>query len=112
MATIKLSPDETAYLLGLLKEHLEYYRLLAGNGKCTPTNRAKLAMLEALEIKLRLKCERKSDVVWVHPPIPGLKGSAASPLSKEAGTKRARTVNNSRSFLCQDANCRPQEPQH
>jgi hypothetical protein len=54
MATIKLSPDEARYLLGLLKEHLEYYRLLSGNGKCTPTTRAKLTMLEALEFKLRI----------------------------------------------------------
>jgi hypothetical protein len=53
MKAVQLSPDETGYLLGLLKEHLEYYRLLSGNGKCTAISRARLAMLEALEIKLK-----------------------------------------------------------
>jgi hypothetical protein len=51
---IDLSPDETGYLLGLLKAHLEYYRQLAGNGKATAATRAKLAMLQTLEIKLRV----------------------------------------------------------
>ena len=54
MKSVELSPDESGYLLGLMKAHLEYYRLLAGNAKSTPATRAKLAMLEALEIKLRL----------------------------------------------------------
>jgi hypothetical protein len=52
--SVELSPDETGYLLGLMKAHLEYYRLLAGNAKSTPATRARLAMLQALEIKLRL----------------------------------------------------------
>jgi hypothetical protein len=47
-----LSPEESGYLRGLLHEHLNYYRLLAGNPKCSPSNRAKLAMLEALWLKL------------------------------------------------------------
>jgi hypothetical protein len=54
MRTVKveLSPDETDYVLGLLKEHLEYYRLLAGNGNCTDKNRAMMEFLETLWFKL------------------------------------------------------------
>jgi hypothetical protein len=49
---IELSPDEAGYVLGLLKEHLEYYRLLAGNGNCTAKNRAMKEFLEGLWAKL------------------------------------------------------------
>jgi hypothetical protein len=48
----QLSPDETAYLLGLIREPLEYYRLLSGNGKATSASRAKLLFLETLVAKL------------------------------------------------------------
>jgi hypothetical protein len=49
---IELSAEETGYVLGLLKEHLEYYRLLAGNGKCSPKNLARREFLEGLWVKL------------------------------------------------------------
>jgi hypothetical protein len=49
---VELTPEEAGYVLGLLKEHLEYYRLLAGNGKCSEVNRAKHRMLEVLWMKL------------------------------------------------------------
>ena len=54
MATVKveLSPDEAGYVLGLLKEHLEYYRLLSGNGRCTAANDARREFLENLWLKL------------------------------------------------------------
>jgi hypothetical protein len=50
--SIELSAEEAGYVLGLLKEHLEYYRALAGNLKCTDANRAKHRMLEGLWVKL------------------------------------------------------------
>jgi hypothetical protein len=49
---VELTPEEAGYVLGLLKEHLEYYRLLAGNWKCSEVNRAKHRMLEVLWMKL------------------------------------------------------------
>jgi hypothetical protein len=49
---IKLSPDEARYVRRLLKEHLEYYRLLTSNLRCTPANKATGEFLEALWIKL------------------------------------------------------------
>jgi hypothetical protein len=49
---IDLSPDETLYLLGLLKAHLDYYRLLAGTPKFSGQSRAQLMRLEALAAKL------------------------------------------------------------
>jgi hypothetical protein len=48
----ELNPEERAYLLRLLKEHLEYFRLLAANPKCSDANRAKYRMLETLWQKL------------------------------------------------------------
>jgi len=50
--TLKLEPEEIAYLLGMLKEHLEYYRLLTGNGKCTPAHKDRHRFLETLGAKL------------------------------------------------------------
>lgn len=47
-----LDPAERGYVLGLLKEHLEYYRTLAGNGKASEATRGKLAFLEKLWLKL------------------------------------------------------------
>jgi hypothetical protein len=49
---VKLTPEEAGYVLGLLKEHLEYYRLLAGNGKCTEANLVRHKFLEVLWMKL------------------------------------------------------------
>jgi hypothetical protein len=49
---IELSAEETGYVLGLLKEHLEYYRLLAGNEFCSAVHRAKREFLEGLWMKL------------------------------------------------------------
>jgi hypothetical protein len=49
---VELTPEEAGYVLGLLKEHLEYYRLLAGSLKCTEANLAKHRMLEGLWMKL------------------------------------------------------------
>lgn len=53
MKLITLSPDEVSYLSGLLREHLEYYRLLSGNAKASELSRTKLALVEALWMKLK-----------------------------------------------------------
>lgn len=50
--TINLEPEEIGYLLGLLKEHVEYHRLLAGNGKCSQKNKDRHRFLETLRAKL------------------------------------------------------------
>jgi hypothetical protein len=50
--TITLDPEETGYLLGLLKEHLEYHRLLAGSSKCSQKSRDRHRFLETLSSKL------------------------------------------------------------
>jgi hypothetical protein len=49
---VELSPEEVGYVLGRLKEPLEYYRLLAGNAQFSAKNRAELEFLESLWIKL------------------------------------------------------------
>jgi hypothetical protein len=49
---VELTPEEAGYVLGLLKEHLEYYRLLAGKLNCSEANRARHRMLEVLWVKL------------------------------------------------------------
>ncbi len=49
---VQLSPEEAGYVLGLLKDHLEYYRVLAGNGKCSAKNRELHKLLEGLWLKL------------------------------------------------------------
>lgn len=49
---VKLSPEETGYLLRLLKEHVEYFRALAGNVKCSHANREKHHLVEILWRKL------------------------------------------------------------
>jgi len=50
--TITLEPEEIGYLLGMLKEHVEYHRLLVGNGKCTQKHKDLYRMLETLWAKL------------------------------------------------------------
>jgi hypothetical protein len=54
MRTVKveLSPAEIGYVLGLLKDHLDYYRVLSANGNCTEKNRAMKDFLENLWMKL------------------------------------------------------------
>lgn len=47
MTAVKLSPEEVDYILGLLKEHLNYYRLLDSD-----KHRKKREMLERLWAKL------------------------------------------------------------
>jgi hypothetical protein len=49
---VEFSVEEAGYVLGLLKEHLEYYRALAGNHKCTEANLARHRMVEGLWVKL------------------------------------------------------------
>jgi hypothetical protein len=48
----KLSPEEANYIRTLLKEHLDYYRLLAGNPKCSQKHRALHELCEKLMLKL------------------------------------------------------------
>jgi hypothetical protein len=48
----KLSAQEREYLSRHLKGHVEYYRLLAGNSKCTAASRAMREMLEGLWMKV------------------------------------------------------------
>jgi len=50
--TVKLEPEEIGYLQGLIKDHLEFYRLLAGNGKCTQKHKDRHRFLETLNTKL------------------------------------------------------------
>jgi hypothetical protein len=49
---VELTSEEARYVVGILKEHLEYYRLLAGNGNCSEINRGRHRMLEGLWVKL------------------------------------------------------------
>jgi hypothetical protein len=49
---VELSAEEARYVLGLLKGHLEYYRLLRGELKCSPGNLAKHELVEGLWVKL------------------------------------------------------------
>jgi hypothetical protein len=49
-----LSPQERGYLLGLLKGHLEYYRWLGGNPKCSASNHESREFIEKLVLKLSL----------------------------------------------------------
>jgi hypothetical protein len=50
--TVKLEPEEIGYLQDLLKEHLDYYRSLAGHQKCTPKNRQLYELVNSLWGKL------------------------------------------------------------
>jgi hypothetical protein len=54
MASVKveLSEEEVGYVLGLLQGHLEYYRLLRGELKCSEGNLAKHELVEGLWVKL------------------------------------------------------------
>ena len=47
-----LSPDEAGYVMGLIREHLEYYRMLADNPKCTQQNRKRYELVLGLWEKL------------------------------------------------------------
>ena len=47
-----LTPEERSYLLKIVTEHLQYYRILAGSTKVTEQTLGKLALLEALRTKL------------------------------------------------------------
>jgi len=49
---VDLNPNERDFLRRLIKDHLDYYRLLASSPRCSSDKRAKLALLEALEGKL------------------------------------------------------------
>lgn len=49
---VSLSSEEKSYLLGLLKEHLDYYQLLATRGKCSAKHQASAALVQTLWIKL------------------------------------------------------------
>jgi hypothetical protein len=49
-----LSPQERGYLLGLLKEHLEYWRTLSGNAKASAQTKEKRQFMERLILKLAL----------------------------------------------------------
>lgn len=48
MSAIELTAEEKSYIVKLLKEHVDYYRLLS-----SASNRAKYKMLERLMGKLR-----------------------------------------------------------
>ena len=45
---IELSAEGANYLLRKLETDLEYYRTLAGSGKCSPNNRAKWELVREL----------------------------------------------------------------
>ena len=49
---ITLSPEETGYLLGLIKEHLEYYKMLSGHAKGSERHKRLYKMLNDLSIRL------------------------------------------------------------
>jgi hypothetical protein len=52
MSALELSHEEAGYIRALLKEHLEYYRLLAGNPRCSKKHRALHQLCEKLMLKL------------------------------------------------------------
>jgi hypothetical protein len=47
-----LSPEEAGYVLGLLKEHLDYYRALVGSARCSQKNRELYELVLGLWEKL------------------------------------------------------------
>ena len=49
---IDLNPEERGYLLGLLREHLDFYRMIAANPKCSVRNHGMHQFLETLVTKL------------------------------------------------------------
>jgi hypothetical protein len=49
---LEFSHEETGYIRALLKEHLDYYRLLAGNPKCSHKHRRLHELCEKLMLKL------------------------------------------------------------
>jgi hypothetical protein len=52
---LELSVAEVGYVVRLLKEHVEYYRVLAGNGNCSAQNRVRWELVENLWRKLCLE---------------------------------------------------------
>ena len=50
--TVELTPEEAAYLLRILKEHVAYYRLLVGNAKCSQKSHEQRKFVETLAAKL------------------------------------------------------------
>jgi hypothetical protein len=52
MKMVELSAEEVVFFQRLLKEHVEYYRVLARNENFTPGNRAKKDFVENLLRKL------------------------------------------------------------
>jgi len=49
---VDLTPEEATFILSLLKEHLIYYRMLAGNPRCSDRTLLKKALVEKLVHKL------------------------------------------------------------
>ena len=47
-----LTTEETAYLVALLREHLDYYRTLVSSDNCSARNRERYAMVNTLWRKL------------------------------------------------------------
>jgi hypothetical protein len=52
MKMVELSAEEVVFFQRYVKEHVEYYRVLAGNEKFSNTNRAKKDFVENLLRKL------------------------------------------------------------
>jgi hypothetical protein len=49
---IELSQKEPSYILGLLKQHVDYYREISGTNLCAPKTRAMYEFVEAHVLKL------------------------------------------------------------
>lgn len=51
-AIVELTIEEIAWMRVYIREHLDYYKLLAGSPKVSPSNLERYKMLVALEDKL------------------------------------------------------------
>jgi hypothetical protein len=58
-----LNAFERRYLFELIKEHLDYYRLLAGTPKCSAKHKSQHIQLETLTTKLARGHEPKPNAV-------------------------------------------------
>ena len=54
VALVNLTHEERSYLAGIIKEHLEYYRLLCGHPRASQKNKDWYTFCKALSAKLSI----------------------------------------------------------
>lgn len=60
LTPVSLTPQELAFLRGLLKPYLEYYSVLAGLANCSAKHRAAGAEVRALVAKLNQEQDERA----------------------------------------------------